>query len=174
MKALTTLTTLTTILLVATTVSAQIGEDPREKIREQLAKISKGMKEVDTKLRETGSTQQAAGEMGRNVKRIEERRGWFRREAARYTGGILLYGENHRELIKQHDLMRTELMRLPEDASDHEVRAIVREYLPTKRYEKLLQGARQETKKLRQQLERLLSRGEWLWSRTQWRDVSSG
>ena len=56
------LTTLTSILLVTTVfptvLSAQIGEDPREKIREQLAQISKGMKVVDQKLRETGSAQQ--------------------------------------------------------------------------------------------------------------------
>ena len=41
MKASTMLTTLATTLLVATTLSAQIGEDPREKIREDAALYDK-------------------------------------------------------------------------------------------------------------------------------------
>ena len=71
-KTLTTLFTLGAVLAGSAGLSAQIGEDPREKIREKLAQIQKGMREVDNKLRETGSTDQAAAEMKRNVKRIEE------------------------------------------------------------------------------------------------------
>lgn len=94
------------------------------------------------------------------AKRIEERRGWFRHEAASYEGGMALYGRAHRTLLAKWNAMAAELMRVVDPADGPKV---VERHFPGRSYDALVEAARREAVATNGELQARLESGEWLW-----------
>lgn len=99
-----------------------------------------------------------------DVKRISERRGWFRREAARYRGGRLLFSKAHRELVTRYTHMQSALAGLPIKSTDAEVKQTIEKYFPENLYNDLLNRANAVAEDIQKKLYDCLRSGDWLWS----------
>ena len=90
------------------------------------------------------------------MKRLEERAGWFDREAASYGGGRLLFTQKHKELLRKYEGLR---------------RAAYRELLTEKLIERFFPGgwekhydeAEKESAKDSARLLALVKRGDFIW-----------
>lgn len=96
-----------------------------------------------------------------NAKRINDRRGWFRAESDNYTGGRVIYGNAHQDLIKRYDLMRREARAALADGRP--VSEVVERHFPDGMFQRLVDQARREAVENQQRLRHLVQRGEWLW-----------
>ena len=93
------------------------------------------------------------------AKRIEERRGWFRREAGAYMGGRLVFGPRHRYLLTTYDRMRKAL-----HTEDGTAAEIVARYFPANAtYDRCVASAREEAEQQTRKFQQRLQRGEFLW-----------
>jgi hypothetical protein len=94
-------------------------------------------------------------------KRIAERFDWFDRERDRYTGTRHFMAPTHRQLCEDHAAMLTELMRLPLE-SRSEVLAVIDRYFPGDSFERRLNQARAEARKLQDEVTRAVEMGSLL------------
>lgn len=92
-----------------------------------------------------------------SAKRINERRGWFRRESESYLGGRVLIGKVYKQLLDRYTAMYRELPRTSDPA------ALFAKHFPDGEYNRLLEAARQESLEDQARLRRLVARGEFVW-----------
>ncbi len=104
------------------------------------------------------------------TKRIDDRRGWFRNAADEYRGGKVFFSPPHKALIRRHTTMRRDLRKLPVDAEQTRVEAVVEKHFPNNMHELLTARAVEATREMNTQLEKFLADGEWLWSGFDWVD----
>jgi hypothetical protein len=92
------------------------------------------------------------------VKRIEERRGWFRSEEGSYEGGRIVHGPKQKELMWRYARMHHALGERGVD-----VRAVVDDFFPGELYAELLAAAKGEAAEYRALLTRQAREGAFLW-----------
>lgn len=95
-----------------------------------------------------------------NSRWISQRRGWFRRDASSYVGGLALYGRAHRALLEAWFAMADALYRAPSDAIAEE---IVERHFPGRRYDELVAAARREVAETMRRMQDAVEREVWLW-----------
>ena len=92
------------------------------------------------------------------TKRIEERRGWFRKEMADYGGGRLLPGPQLKELWRAYMAMRADLV-----GSSAPVAEIIDKHFPGRMYRLQVSRARAESAQIQDDMRAKAARGEFLW-----------
>ncbi len=95
-----------------------------------------------------------------SAKRIGERAGWYRSEAENYSGGRVLYSPLAKEFMTRQSGMRCFPASL---RTEEQLAAHVARFFPGDLYEDLLTRLRAEGAALREELERVVSLGEWVW-----------
>ncbi len=95
-----------------------------------------------------------------SAKRIAERAGWYRSEAESYSGGRLLYTPTAKDFIQRQSSMRCFPPALRTEA---ELAAHVARFFPGDAFEAHLALLRAESASLREELDRVVSLGEWVW-----------
>jgi hypothetical protein len=96
------------------------------------------------------------------TKRIEERAGWYGKEAGSYSGGRLYVGNHHKDMLRRYEgMIRALRMAGGDDLDEDATREIVQRYFPD--WQGDLARAQEEAEETQVALDNLKARGEWLW-----------
>lgn len=98
--------------------------------------------------------------------RLKERVGYFGWEEQRFRGGRSYIPKEHKLLMRQYTAMKYQILASVAKAgeiSESRLRAIVNEFLPRSRYDKLVEEAQSKVMIKQYEWDKAAKRGEFLW-----------
>lgn len=91
-----------------------------------------------------------------SVLRISERREWFTSEESTWSGGRVVFGPKHLDLVSRYKQMRQELLTTKEAHS-----VVAKRWFPD--YERELKVVRKEIRSIQRSLNAAAEEGRWIW-----------